>query len=114
MIRRCTEHSADVVHWMGSRAACLRPAFLRRIAGFRDRSRAAHRRMYEIQRMTSQQRQGIATYRTLIVIAEEAVAAARTALDDTTTMRDQDPLTAIMALRDEISHYCDLGTPVIG
>jgi transposase, IS5 family len=31
---------------------------LRRIAGFRDRSRAAHRRMYEIQRMTSRQRQG--------------------------------------------------------
>ena len=29
---------------------------LRRIAGFRDRSRAAHRRMYEIQRMTTRQR----------------------------------------------------------
>ena len=28
---------------------------LRRIAGFRDRSRAAHRRMYEIQRMTTRQ-----------------------------------------------------------
>ena len=48
---------------------------LRRIAGFRDRSRAAHRRMYEIQRMTTRQRQGagsrhIATYRALIAIAE--------------------------------------------
>src|SRR5580704_6237381 len=31
---------------------------LRRIAGFRNRSRAAHRRMYEIQRMTTRQRQG--------------------------------------------------------
>src|SRR5215472_9942223 len=93
---------------------------LRRIAGFRDRSRAAHRRMYEIQRMTSRQRQGagsrhIASYRALIAIAEEVVAAARTALDDTAWMRGQDPLTAlkIKALRDEIAHYCDLGTRVI-
>ena len=59
---------------------------LRRIEGFRDRRRAAHRRMYEIQRMTSRQRQGagsrhIATYRALIAIAEEVVAGARTALD---------------------------------
>jgi transposase, IS5 family len=58
---------------------------LRRIAGFRDRSRAAHRRMYEIQRMTTRQRQGagsrhIATYRALIAIAEEVVAAAQAAL----------------------------------
>jgi IS5 family transposase len=44
---------------------------LRCIAGFRNRSRAAHRRMYEIQRMTTRQRQGkesrqTATYRALI------------------------------------------------
>src|SRR5208282_6014498 len=44
---------------------------LPRIKGFRNRSRAAHRRMYEIQRMTARQRQGtgsrhIATYRALI------------------------------------------------
>src|SRR4029077_18376474 len=93
---------------------------LRRITPFRNRSRAAHRRMYEIQRMTSRQRQGagsrhIATYRALIAIAEEVVAGARTALDDTAGMRGQDPLTAlkIEALRDEIAHYCDLGTRVI-
>src|SRR5580698_7722296 len=48
---------------------------LRRMAGFRDRSRAAHRRMYEIQRMTTRQRQGegsrqTAAYRALIAIAE--------------------------------------------
>src|SRR6516162_1837158 len=46
---------------------------LRRIAGFRDRSRAARRRMYKIQRMTTRQRQGkgsrqTATYRALIAI----------------------------------------------
>src|SRR6202040_1892588 len=41
--------------------------------------------------------------------------AARKALDDTVGMRGQDPLTAlkIEALRDEIAHYCDLGTRVI-
>jgi IS5 family transposase len=98
---------------------------LRRIEGFRDRRRAAHRRMYEIQRMTTRQRQGkgsrqTATYRALIGIAEDVVTAARTALDDTAAMRGrdpltQDPLTALKtaALRDEIAHYCDLGTRVI-
>jgi IS5 family transposase len=93
---------------------------LRRIAGFRNRSRAAHRRMYEIQRMTTRQRQGAgsqqtATYRALIGIAEEVVARARTALDDTAAMRGKDLLTAlnIKALREEIAHYCALGTRVI-
>jgi IS5 family transposase len=47
---------------------------MRRIEGFCDRRRAAHRRMYEIQRMTTRQRQGAgsrqtATYRALIGIA---------------------------------------------
>jgi IS5 family transposase len=65
---------------------------LRRIAGFRDRSRAAHRRMYEIQRMTTRQRQGAGSrqttnYRALIEIAEEVVASARVALDDTADRR---------------------------
>jgi IS5 family transposase len=93
---------------------------LRRIAGFRNRSRAAHRRMYEIQRMTTRQRQGAgsqqtAAYRALIAIAEEVVASARMALDDTAGMRGKDLLTAlnIEALREEIAHYCALGTRVI-
>src|SRR5258707_3495877 len=55
---------------------------MRRIKGFRDHRRAAHRRMYEIQRMTTRQRQGagsrqIATYRALIDIAKEALAIAQ-------------------------------------
>ncbi|HYA39240.1 MAG TPA: ISNCY family transposase [Candidatus Methylomirabilis sp.] len=95
---------------------------LPRISGFRNRSRAAHRRMYEIQRMTTRQRQGgagsqqTAAYRALIAITEEVVASARKALDDTATMRGMDPLTAlnIKTLREEIAHYCDLGTRVIG
>src|SRR5262250_2950395 len=93
---------------------------LRRIAGFRDRSRAAHRRMYEIQRMTTRQRQGagsrhMATYRALIAIAEEVVAGARAALQTTAMMRGKDLMTMmkIDALRDEIAHYCGLGARVI-
>jgi IS5 family transposase len=93
---------------------------LRRIAGFRDRSRAAHRRMYEIQRMTSRQRAGagsrqIATYRALIAIAEEVVAAAKAALDASARIRSKDLMTTmkVEALRDEIAHYCGLGTRVI-
>src|SRR5580704_6165555 len=77
--------------------------------------------MYEIQRMTTRQRQGAgsrqsATYRALIAIAQEVVTSARMALDDTAAMRGKDPLTAlnIEALRKEIAHYCDLGTQVIG
>jgi IS5 family transposase len=93
---------------------------LPRISSFRNRSRAAHRRMYEIQRMTTRQRQGAgsqqtAAYRALIAIAEEVVASARKALDDTAAMHGKDPLTAlnIKALREEIAHYCTLGARVI-
>jgi transposase, IS5 family len=70
--------------------------------------------------MTSRQRQGagsrhIATYRALIAIAEEVVVAAGAALDATARMRGKDLMTAVKieALRDEIAHYCDLGTRVI-
>src|SRR5258708_28092634 len=70
--------------------------------------------------MATGQRQGAgsqqtATYRALIGIAEEVVASARMALDDTTAMRGKDPLTTlnIKALREEIAHYCALGARVI-
>jgi transposase, IS5 family len=93
---------------------------MRRIEGFRDRRRSAHRRMYEIQRMTTKQRQSAgsrqtATYRALIGIAEEVVANARTARENTTRMRGKDLFAAmtIDAIRDEIAHYCALGARVI-
>jgi transposase, IS5 family len=93
---------------------------LPRIAGFRNRSRAAHRRMYEIQRMTARQRQGkgsrhVATYRALIAVAEEVVAGATAALKTTAGMCGNDLMTAmkIDALREEIAHYCGLGARVI-
>jgi transposase, IS5 family len=93
---------------------------MRRIKGFRDRRRSARRRMYEIQRMTTRQRQGAgsqqtATYRELIGIAEEVVASATTALDKTGKLRGKGLLAAmkIGALRAEIEHYCGLGVRVI-
>src|ERR1700731_4867792 len=93
---------------------------MRRIKGFRDRRRSAHRRMYEIQRMTTKQRQGAgsrqtATYRELIGIAEEVVANAKTAVEKTAYTRGKDLFAAmtINAIRDEIVHYCGLGARVI-
>src|SRR5260370_40116600 len=87
------------------------------IKGFRDRRRSAHRRMYEIQRMTTRQRQErqITIYRALIGIAEEVVASAKTALEKTAMTRGKDLFAAmaIDAIRDEIAHYCGLGERVI-
>jgi IS5 family transposase len=73
--------------------------------------------MYEIQRMTTRQRQEqqTGTYRELIDIAEEVVQAARTALENTRKTRGKDPLAdlAIAETRKEIEHFCGLGSRVI-
>jgi transposase, IS5 family len=109
----------DVVRVVTRLVARLAKALkMRRIKGFRDRRRSAHRRMYEIQRMTTRQRQGGQTtiYRMLIGIAEEVVASAKAALEKTATMRcgeDLDAAMTIDALRDEVAHYCGLGERVI-
>ena len=108
----------DVVRVLTRRIGRLAKALkLRRIKGFRDRRRAARRRMYEIQRMTTRQRQSrqTATYRALIGIAEEVVASAEAALEKTARMRGKDLFAdlAIDAIRDEIVHDCDLGKRVI-
>jgi IS5 family transposase len=90
---------------------------LRRIKGFRDRTRSARRRMYEIQRMTTRQRdeEQTGTYRELIGIAEEVVESARMALEKTGKTRGKDMLAdmAIEEIRKDIEHYCDLGSQVI-
>ena len=90
---------------------------LRRIKGFRDRTRSARRRMYEIQRMTTRQRdeEQTGTYRELIGIAEEVVESARMALEKTGNTRGKDMLAdmAIEEIRKDIEHYCDLGSQVI-
>jgi transposase, IS5 family len=88
----------------------------RRIKGFRDRTRSARRRMQEIQRMTSRQRQEqqIGGYRELIRIAEEVVESARTALRHTRKARSADMITelAIAETRKELEHFCALGARV--
>jgi IS5 family transposase len=90
---------------------------LRRIKGFRDRTRSARRRMYEIQRMTTRQRheQQTGTYRALIGIAEEVIGSARAALETTRGLSGSDVFTAIAIeeLRKEIEHFCGLGSRVI-
>jgi transposase, IS5 family len=90
---------------------------LRRIQGFCDRRRSAHRRMYEIQRMTTRQRQEqqTGTYRALIGITEEVVGNARAALEKTRRMCGKDVLNvmAIEELRKQIEHFCRLGSGVI-
>ena len=89
----------------------------RRIKGFRDRTRSARRRMQEIQRMTSRQRQQQQTgrYRELIDIAEEVIESARTALRQTRKARGTDMISelAIAEMRKEIEHFCDLGARVV-
>ena len=90
---------------------------LRRIKGFCDRTRSARRRMYEIQRMTTRQRQEQQTgaYRVLIGIAEKVVESARMALEKTNKARGRDMLAdmAIGEIRKEIERYCGLGSRVI-
>jgi IS5 family transposase len=90
---------------------------LRRIKGFRNRTRSARRRMYEIQRMTTRQRQQQQTgkYHSLIGIAEEVVGNAEAALETTREMRGRDVLAAmaIEDLRKQIEHFCGLGSRVI-
>src|SRR5712691_10879706 len=89
----------------------------RRIKGFRDRTRSARRRMYEIQRMTTRQRheQQTGTYRELIGIAEEVVESARMVLEKTNKARGKDMLAdmAIEEIRKEIERHCGLGSRVI-
>ena len=89
----------------------------RRIKGFRDRTRSARRRMQEIQRMTSRQRQQQQTgrYRELIGIAEEVIESARTALRQTRKARGTDMISelAIAETRKEIEHFCSLGDRVV-
>ena len=66
----------------------------RRIRGFQDRTRSPRRRMQEIQRMTTRQRQEQQTgkYRELIGIAEEVLQSARMVLRNTRKTPGKDML----------------------
>jgi len=89
----------------------------RPIKGFRNRTRAARRRMLAIQRMTTRQRQTQqrGKYRELIGIAEEVVEQARSGLRHTRKVRAKDVPSqlALEELRREIEHYCGLGARLV-
>ena len=89
----------------------------RRVEGFRNRTRAARRRMQILQRMSATQRRHQQTdkYRELIAIAEQVVTCARSALEARRAARSKDVLAdlTIDELRKEIDHYCGLADRVI-
>jgi len=107
----------DVVRVVTRLVGRLADASGRQIKGFRNRTRAARRRMLEIQRMTTTQRheQQTGKYRELIGIAEEVVDRARAALEQTRTAHGKDLLSdlALDELRQELERYCGLGERVI-
>jgi transposase, IS5 family len=107
----------DVVRVITRLIGCLAEAVQQHIQGFRNRTRAARRRMQEIQRMTPKERHARQTekYRQLIGITEEVVNSARKVLQQTRKARGKDLVAklTIDELRKEIPHYCELGDRVI-
>src|ERR1700682_3137806 len=103
--------------FVSSRACSAAALGRRRIKGCRDRTRSARRRMQDIQRMTTRQRQEQQTekYRELIGIAEEVLENARMALRNTRKAHGKDMLADIVIAetRKDIEHFCDLGARVI-
>jgi len=107
----------DVVRVVTRLVLRLSAAVQQRIQGFRNRTRAARRRMQEIQRMTPKERYQRQTekYRELIGVTEEVVNSAQKVVEQTRKARGKDLVAemAIPALRKEIDHYCELGDRVI-
>ena len=107
----------DVVRVVTRLVGHLRNAVQRRIKGFRNRTRAGRRRMQEIQRMSSKERREGQTkkYRELIGVTEEVVNSAQKVVELTQKTRGKDLVAemAILELRKEIDHYCELGERVI-
>jgi len=107
----------DTVRVLTRLVGCLGEAVGQAVQGFRNHTRAARRRMQQIQRMTAKQRQEQQTkkYRELIGITEEVVSGARRVLQRTRKAHSKDLRTdlTIRQLRQEIEHYCQLGERVI-
>ena len=108
----------DVVRVVTRLVACL-AAMLEcgNIKGFRNRTRAARRRMLKIQRMTSKQRstQQTEAYRELIEITDRVLESAHGVVQQTENAHGKDPAAdiAIAELRRKIDHYCGLGRRVV-
>ena len=107
----------DAVRVVTRSVGRLFDAIGRRVDGFHDRTRAARRRMQEIQRMTPRARKSQQTekYRALIGIAEDVLASARQVVQRTRKAHGISPTAdlALAAHREEIEHYCELGDRVI-
>jgi transposase, IS5 family len=107
----------DVVRVITRLVLSLAEAAQQRFRGFHNRTRAARRRMQEIQRLTPKERQERQTkkYRQLIRIAEEVVPSARKVLERTRKKRSAGLLNGlrILALCQEIERVCQLGDRVI-
>src|SRR6516225_2246001 len=102
----------DVVRVVTRLVGQLADTIERPIKGFRNRTRAARRRMLAITQRQTQQR---GKYRELIGIAEEVVEGARRGLRHTRKVRAKDVPSqlALEELRREIEHYCGLGERVV-
>lgn len=87
------------------------------VGPFTNRTRAARRRMQEIQRMTSRERPRrlVRTYRALITVTEQVVTEARAVVTRTERVRGLDPRARVSgdALRAAIAHHCTLADRVI-
>jgi transposase, IS5 family len=107
----------DVVRVVTRLVGQLESSIARPIKGFRNRTRAARRRMQALQRLTTTQRKTHQRrkYRALIGIAEEVVESARRSLLHTGKVCAADPVAqlAVEELRRQIEHYCGLGECVI-
>jgi transposase, IS5 family len=107
----------DVVRVVTRLVDQLAEAIALPIKGFRNRTRAARRRMQALQRMTMTQRKTRQRkkYCELIGIAEEVVESARNSLRDTDKVRRMDPIAqvAVKELHRQIEHHCGLGDRVI-
>ncbi len=84
---------------------------------FGNRTRSARRRMQEIQRMTTAQRQSqlVPKYRELIRITDEVVGDARRVVAVASSSPASDAISAVIkqALAQEIEHYCGLAGRVL-
>jgi transposase, IS5 family len=107
----------DVVRVVTRLVLRLRKGVPKRVQEFHNRSRAARRRMREIQQMTPQERQQRQTekYRELIGMTEEVVHSAQKVVAQMRKARGKNLLTnlTIPELQKEINHYCELGDRVI-
>ena len=107
----------DVVRVVTRLVDRLRYLLGRKANRFHNRTRAARRRMQQIQRMTTLQRhqQQVPKYRELIMITDKVVDSARQVLDQTRKVRGSGRLqdVAVQQLRRQIAHYCQLGERVI-